>query len=322
MKNKSHGPSQGSNRSRPKRSGSAPAAAGRSTRIRKFTVSTSSELLAYLLEASTIGRNALKSMLARGQITVNDQVVKLYNHPLQPGQIIALHEGKPVETPPLAGMTIVHEDNDLIVINKDAGLLSIAGNGEDTQITAYRQLMAHVRAADPKSRIYVLHRLDRDTSGLMMFAKSEEVQQAMQNAWQETVRERTYVALVEGKVKREEGTITSWLKESKTLKMYSSHLPNDGQQAITHYKLLKANSAFSLLEIHLETGRKNQIRVHMEDIGHPIVGDKKYGARSKVIGRLGLHARVLAFLHPTSGELMRFETPIPKVFGNPLREQV
>jgi 23S rRNA pseudouridine1911/1915/1917 synthase len=153
-----------------------------------------------------------------------------------------------------------------------------------------------------------------------MFAKSERVQQLLQNSWQETVKERTYVALVEGRVKKPEGTISSWLKESSTLKMYSSHRPNDGQHAVTHYKTIQSNGNFTLLEVQLETGRKNQIRVHMQDLGHPIVGDKKYGSKSKAINRLGLHARVLAFVHPANGHLLRFETDIPKSFLHPFRQ--
>lgn len=147
-----------------------------------------------------------------------------------------------------------------------------------------------------------------------MFAKSERIQQALQNTWKDTVKERSYVALVEGSVKKPEGTISSWLKETSTLKMYSSPHEGDGLHAVTHYKLIQANRHFSLLEVHLETGRKNQIRVHMADIGHPIAGDKKYGAETKTVGRLGLHARVLSFIHPVSGELMTFESAIPKTF--------
>jgi len=159
-----------------------------------------------------------------------------------------------------------------------------------------------------------LHRLDRDTSGVMMFAKSEKIQQLLQNAWKEAVLERSYIAVVEGLVTKEEGTITSWLTESKAFIMYSSRTPNGGQKAVTHYQVLKKNKNYSLLEVKLETGRKNQIRVHMKDIGHSIIGDKKYGATKHPIGRLGLHARVLAFTHPVTGEEVRYETDIPKVF--------
>lgn len=288
--------------------------------ISQYTVKEPMELLPFLLlKNAKSGRNAVKALLSRGQVAVNDQVVTAYNHPLAPGQIVAIRRDKAVEEPPLIGLKILHEDEDLIVIHKDAGLLSIA-SPQENEMTAYRQLMAHVRVHNPADRIHVVHRLDRDTSGVMMFAKSERIQQQLQNSWQDTVQERTYVALVEGQVKKPEGTISSWLKESSTLKMYSSSYPNDGQHAVTHYRTMQANNSFSLLEVQLETGRKNQIRVHMQDIGHPIVGDKKYGSRSKAINRMGLHARVLAFTHPTTGILLRFETDIPKSFLAPFRQ--
>lgn len=289
---------------------------------RQYTVKEPVELLPFLIEKlSSLGRNSVKAILARGQVAVNGKVVTAYNHPLQPEQTVTISKDKIAEDIPLAGMTILHEDEDVIVIQKDAGLLSIATNTQENEITAYRQLTAHVRNHDPKARIFVVHRLDRDTSGVMMFAKNEKAQQHLQNTWQESVKERTYVALVEGMVRKPEGTISSWLKEhTKSLKMFSTPYPTDGQHAVTHYKTLQSNKSFSLLEVNLETGRKNQIRVHMQDIGHPVVGDKKYGSKTKEIGRLGLHARVLAFLHPSSGQLLRFETNIPKLFLNPFRE--
>ncbi|OPH56604.1 RNA pseudouridine synthase [Paenibacillus ferrarius] len=289
---------------------------------RQYTVKEPMELLPFLIEKlSSLGRNSVKAILARGQVAVNGKAVTAYNHPLLPDQTVTINKDKIVEDIPLAGMSILHEDDDVIVIQKDAGLLSIAANTQENEITAYRQLTAHVRNHDPKARIFVVHRLDRDTSGVMMFAKNEKAQQHLQNTWQESVKERTYVALVEGMVKKPEGTISSWLKEhTKSLKMFSTPYPNDGQHAVTHYKTIQTNRSFSLLEVNLETGRKNQIRVHMQDIGHPVVGDKKYGAKTKEIGRLGLHARVLAFIHPTTGQLLRFETNIPKLFMNPFRE--
>lgn len=298
---------------------------GRTTKVsspakpRIHTVKEQTELLPFLLDTlHHLSRNSVKSILARGQVTVNSQPVTAYNHPLEPGYLVSIHQEKVNNTAPLVGMSILYEDDDIIVIQKEHGLLSVSA-GQENEITAYRQLTSHVRLADPNNRIFIVHRLDRDTSGVMLFAKSEQIQQTLQNSWQEIVKERSYVALVDGEVKKQEGTISSWLKESSTLKMYSSPYPNDGQHAVTHYKKLQSNKFFSLLEVHLETGRKNQIRVHMEDIGHPVAGDKKYGSKSKEIGRLGLHARILAFEHPSTGEMMRFETDIPKIFMKPFR---
>jgi 23S rRNA pseudouridine1911/1915/1917 synthase len=298
----------------PRRNGGESPRKPAASKARQYTVTEQGELLSFLLEKlAGQGRNSIKSLLAHGQVSVDDRVETKYNHPLAPGQRVVISKERKEAGPSLIGLRILHEDDDVIVVYKDAGLLSIA-SPQETELTAYRQLTAHVRKDNANNRIFVLHRLDRETSGIMMFAKSERVQQQMQNAWSEVVKERTYIALVEGMVKKAQGTITSWLKESSTLKMYSSQHPNDGQHAITHYKVLKSNRRFSLLEVQLETGRKNQIRVHMQDIGHPVVGDKKYGAKTKPIGRLGLHARVLAFEHPTTKELMRFESPIPKPF--------
>jgi 23S rRNA pseudouridine1911/1915/1917 synthase len=280
---------------------------------KQYTVKEPAELLTFLLSQLSQGRNSVKHLLSRGQIVVNDQVVTAYNFPLQPGQTVSIvRKEKEVEAPRMTGLKILHEDEDIIVIEKEAGLLSVAAGKED-ELTAYRQLMAHVRANNPQNRIFVVHRLDRDTSGVMMFAKNEEVKHILQDSWKDIVKERLYVALVEGQVKKTEGTISSWLKESSTLLMYSNPHPNGGQHAVTHYKVIESNKNFSLLEVHLETGRKNQIRVHMQDIGHPIVGDKKYGAKTRSMGRLGLHARVLSFEHPTTGKLMRFETKVPKL---------
>lgn len=281
---------------------------------KQYKVTEEGELLLFLLDRlSNQGRNSIKSLLAHGQVSVDDRIEKRYNHPLRPGQTVTIRKDRTTVAPAMIGLRILYEDDDLIVVHKDAGLLSIA-TPQETELTAYRQLTTHVRLTHPQNRIFVLHRLDRETSGVMMFAKSEKIQQTMQDGWKDIVKERMYVALVEGMVKKTQGTITSWLKESSTLKMYSSPYPNDGQHAITHYKVLQANRNYSLLEIHLETGRKNQIRVHMQDIGHPVANDKKYGAKTKPFSRLGLHARVLSFDHPTTGKLMRFETEIPKQF--------
>lgn len=283
----------------------------------QYQVEEEVELLPFLLQVIDRGRNHVKSVLARGQVLVDEQVETKYNVALQKGQTVTVLK-EAVEKASITGLSILHEDNDIIVINKQAGLLSIASSKEK-EMTAYRQLMAHVRQRNPKNRVYIVHRLDRDTSGVMLFAKSEEVKRKLQDNWKDSVKERTYIALVEGKVKQEKGTISSWLKESKTHKMHSNKEPNGGQQAVTHFKKIQANAKFSLLEVELETGRKNQIRAHMEDIGYPVVGDKKYGAKTNEIKRLGLHAKVLAFRHPTTGEFLRFEADVPKSFFNKSR---
>jgi 23S rRNA pseudouridine1911/1915/1917 synthase len=292
-----------------------------------FKVTGNSELMKFLIEKfPEKSRTTIKSLLAHKQITVDDMVTTKFDHPLKRGQMVFLNKKKSDEKPRFRGMRIVHEDADVIVIDKASGLLSMASGTEKTK-TAYSMLSEYVKRFNPQNLIFIVHRLDRDTSGIMMFAKSKKVQEVLQKDWNSVIVERSYVVVVEGTVEKTEGTVTSWLKENKALVMYSSQTPDDGQKAVTHYKVLKSDKQFSLLEVKLETGRKNQIRVHMKDMGYPVTGDKKYGAKLNPIGQMGLHARVLAFKHPSSGKTLRFDTPIPgkflKIFGsNGFRNQI
>lgn len=299
----------------PDRSRSKKAASPVAKGVTNYPVTESGELLPFLLQTlSKQSRNSVKSILTRGQVTVDGRQVTRHDHPLSPGQVVGiLSNREAIKKTALSGIAILHEDEDIIVINKDAGVLSIAAK-DPTEMTAYRQLTQYVRENNRNNRIFVVHRLDRDTSGVMLYARSEAVKEALQKNWQETVEERIYTALVEGVVPQEEGTLTSWLTESKTTKVHSSSYDNGGKLAITHYKKLQGNADYTLLEVQLETGRKNQIRVHMEELGHPIVGDRKYGAKTNPLQRLGLHATTLALVHPRTGKLVRFTAPVPKAF--------
>jgi 23S rRNA pseudouridine1911/1915/1917 synthase len=284
-------------------------------------VSDPTELMKFLsTRMPDKSRKTIKSLLSHHQISVDHKIITQFNHPLKTGQQVLVTWTKVQQGNRHKGLTIIFEDSYIIVIEKHSGLLSIATDKEKER-TAFRLLSDQAKEADPRKRIFVVHRLDREASGLMMFAKSKAVQEVMQKAWQEDVLERTYTVVVEGLVKDDQNTITSWLKENKARMMYSSSTPHDGQKAVTHYRVLKKNNNFSLLEVKLETGRKNQIRIHMKDIGHCIVGDKKYGSVQDPINRLGLHARVLAFRHPVTGDELRFETPIPKIFLRLFNEQ-
>ena len=277
-------------------------------------VSEATELMKFLIEKfPEKSRTTIKSMLAHKQITADEMVTTKFDFPLKRGQMVFLNKKKSDEKPRFRGLRLVYEDADLIVIDKGSGLLSIASETEKTK-TAYSMLSEYVKKFDPRNLIFIVHRLDRDTSGLMMFAKNKKVQEILQKDWNDSIIDRSYVVVVEGIVEKEEGTIISWMKENKALVMYSSQTPDDGQKAITNYKLLKSGKQFSMLEVKLETGRKNQIRVHMKDLGHPVTGDKKYGAKLNPIGQMGLHARVLSFKHPVTGKTMRFDTPIPGKF--------
>lgn len=277
-------------------------------------VKENSELLKFLLEQlKGKSRTTVKALLAHRQVAVGSHTITQFDYPVLVGQQVTITYGKIPEQIRYKGLRIIFEDPHIIVIEKEAGMLSIA-TAKEKLLTTYSILSGHVKREDPNNRIFVVHRLDRDTSGIMMFAKSEAVQSTLQRSWQEAIIERTYVAVVEGVVEKDEGTIHSFLKENKALIMYSTKVPGEGDEAITHYKVLRRGDEISLVEVKLETGRKNQIRVHMKELGYPIVGDKKYGAKLNLIGRTCLHARVLSFIHPVSGQEMRYETPVPGRF--------
>ena len=280
----------------------------------QFEVTEEMELLTFLLaKMSNKSRHNVKALLRDKQVLVNKKAVTQFNHILKPKQIVEIKDSKAPQEQRYKGLKIIFEDQYLIVIEKDEGTLSIATEKQKLH-NAYSILSDHVKKEDPRNRIFVIHRLDRETSGLMMFAKSEKIQKLMQESWNATIQERTYLAVTEGFVKQLEGTIESYLVENKALTVYSISNPNLGKHAVTHYATLKSSETNSLLKVNLETGRKNQIRVHMKDLGFPIVGDEKYGAKTDPMNRLGLHAWVLAFVHPITQEEMYFETPIPRKF--------
>ena len=277
-------------------------------------VNKNSELLKFLIDQlNGKSRTTVKALLAHRQVSVDSHTITQFDYPVLKGQQVVITMGKIPEEIKYKGLRILFEDPYIIVIEKEAGMLSIA-TAKEKLLTTYSILSGHVKRENPNNRIFVVHRLDRDTSGIMMFAKSEEVQSAMQRAWQDAVVERTYVAVVEGVVENDEGTIRSFLKENKALIMYSTKVPGEGDEAITHYKVLRRGDAITLVEVKLETGRKNQIRVHMKELGYPVVGDKKYGAKTNLIGRMCLHARVLSFIHPVNGTVVRYETAVPGRF--------
>ena len=280
----------------------------------KVTIDT--ELMVFLI-ASLPGknRNNIKTLLRDKFVEVDGRVQTQFNLPLRIGQIVSIRPRKgSIQQTNYRGLEIIHEDKDIIVINKEAGLLTMASNKEKNK-TAFATLSEHVKKANKDNKIYIVHRLDRETSGLILFAKNEEIKTKLQESWNETIQERTYIAIVEGKMEEQAGTITSYLTESEaSMIVHSSQNPKKGKKAITHYKVMNFKKGFSMLKVNLETGRKNQIRVHMQDIKHPVIGDKKYGSTCSPIERLALHAQVIAFNHPVTGRLVRFESSIPKKF--------
>src|SRR5450759_2144031 len=243
-------------------------------------------LLEFLYESfPDRSRKSIKSLLEQKQIMIRNEIVTRFDYPLAPGMGVIILKKKSSQNMTLRNLNLLYEDEHLLVIEKSAGLLSVATEKENEE-TAF---------------------------SIMMFAKSKEIQQKLQDNWENAVTKRIYYAVVEGHVKNAEGEIVSCLKENKSLMVYSSKTPGDGQKAITRYRVLKSNARYSLLEVELETGRKNQIRVHLQDMGHSIAGDKKYGAVTDPLRRLGLHAGILEFFHPATGKCMHFETTVPVV---------
>ena len=258
-------------------------------------------------------RTKLKTLLAKRVVFVDNAITTQYNFPLRPGMKVQVSRSKQNREFHSNLLRIVYEDTYLIVIDKHQGLLSVSTERERER-TACTILNEYLRRSDRRSRVYVVHRLDRDTSGLMMFAKDEKTQHTLRDNWHKLVFDRRYVAVVTGEMERDRGTVRSWLTD-RTLYVHSSPVDDGGKESVTHYRTIRRANGFSLVELHLETGRKNQIRVHMQDLGHPIAGDGRYGLEDvNPIGRLALHAFKLCFRHPVTGEQMRFETPYPAEF--------
>lgn len=282
--------------------------------IETYTPEGDTTLLEFLFAAMPQRkRTNVKELLKHNQVKVNDEVVTQFNTPLSPADTVYVNMTREFPRFYNRRLKIVYEDDDIIVANKGYGLLSM-GNDKVKEGTAYSILKDYLKWVDPRQKIFIVHRLDRDTSGLMMFAKNVESKEAMQHNWNNMVLNRTYVAVVEGNVEEDEGTIKTYLAENSKYEVYVTENPEEGQLAITRYKVLKRKNGYTLMELELDTGRKNQIRVHMKHIGHPIAGDRRYGAKSSPIHRLALHARTLRFAHPTTRREMDFSTPIPASF--------
>ena len=261
-------------------------------------------------------RNDIKRWLKYGHVRVDGYVTSAYDFPVAPGAGVEVNFTRPFVVFRHHRMKLVYEDDDIIVVDKGYGLLSVGtgapagGKLGKPQETAYNILKEYVKAQNPLNKIFVVHRLDRHTSGLMMFAKSIEMQEEMQHNWNYMVLSRKYVALVEGNVEEDEGEIRSRLEENSAFKVYSSS-GETGKMAVTRFRVLHRNRNTTLVEFELDTGRKNQIRVHASDMGHPIVGDVKYGGHTSRMHRLALHARTLRFAHPRTRRDMNFTSEIP-----------
>ena len=280
----------------------------------KFNVTEPIGLMDFLMKKlDGISRSKVKRMLANKVVSVDAAHTTQFDFALQPGMVVEI--GKPTARERFHNpmLRIVYEDKYLLVIDKKEGLLTNSPTKEKD--TAQGILNQYFISTQQRCRAHTIHRLDRDTSGLMLFAKSKEVALMFEEDWKNTVYDRRYVAIVSGEMEKREGVVESWLKDNKAFVTYSSPTDNGGKFAQTYYETLSTRKGYSMVELTLQTGRKNQIRVHMADLGHPVVGDPKYGNGDNPIGRLGLHAFRLCFHHPVKDEDFEFETPFPASFG-------
>lgn len=284
------------------------------TKLIEYKVNNDDTLLNFLLKTLTNkSRNNIKSLLSHHQILVDGNPTSQFDFALVKGDIVQVSPEPIKKSNNKSSLKIIYEDDEFLAIDKPSGLLSVATDKEKT-VTAYRLATNYVQQKDKKARLYVLHRIDKDTSGVLVFAKNDELRNALQNDWNLLVKKREYIALCEGKMEKDEGDITSWLLETKTNLMYSSSHKGDGQKAITHYKVMQKNDEYSLLRVLIDTGRKNQIRVHLKDINHMIVGDEKYHSNLDPIKRLGLHAKELVLIHPFTNKKITFISDTPRIF--------
>ena len=277
-----------------------------------ITVKEKAPLLEYLINNVSESRSKLKATLQGRGIAVNGRMVTQFDYQLKAGDKIIISRHKKQNQFKSRYVKIVYEDRWLVVVEKNIGILSMAAGHSSLNVKSV--LDDYFLKSRQKCRAHVVHRLDRDTSGLMVYAKDIETEQILEHNWHQIVYDRRYVAVVSGEMEQNSGTIANWLKDNKAYITYSSPTDNGGKYAVTHFQVLNRTTEHSLVEYKLETGRKNQIRVHSADMGHPVCGDMKYGNGDDPLHRLCLHAYMLCFTHPVTGEPMEFSTPIPTAF--------
>ena len=275
----------------------------------KFEIKEPMILIDYLINILNKPRKKAKSLLTNKAIYINGKNITKYNYPLFPGNILEIKEYSNNKS----DLDIIYEDKYIIVVNKKSGLLTISTENENEK-TLYHQVSDYVKLKNKNARIFVIHRLDRDTSGVVMFAKDEKTKRLYQDNWDKLVSNRKYVAVLSGKPKNKQGRIIEYLVEKENMKVYAVS-KNKGKIAITNYKIIKFNNKYTLVDIDLETGRKNQIRVAMQNMNTPIVGDKKYGSLEDPIKRLGLHAYKIVITNPLNNKKMEFTSPYPDSFN-------
>lgn len=278
----------------------------------RYTVEEESTLMEWLLKHLGESRSKVKATLQGRGVKVNGKVVTQFDYALKPGMKVAVSKSKKNNMFRSRYLKLVYEDRYIAVIEKNVGILSMAAGHSSLNVKTV--LDDYFRQTKQKCQAHVVHRLDRDTSGLMIYAKDKQTELALEADWHKIVYDRRYVAVLSGEMVENEGTIANWLKDNKAYITFSSPVDNGGKYAVTHFHVLDRSAEHSLVEFQLETGRKNQIRVHAADMGYPVCGDVKYGNGDDPLGRLCLHAYVLCFYHPVTHQRMEFETPIPQTF--------
>lgn len=277
-----------------------------------YTVRGEATLLDWLLSNLKESKSKVKATLKNSGIKVNGKFRTQFDYPLHNGDRVSVSKSKKNNTFHSKFLKLVYEDQYLVVIEKKVGILSMAAGHSTLNVKTV--LDDYFRRTRQHCTAHVVHRLDRDTSGLMIYAKDMQTEQILEHDWHNIVYDRRYVAVVSGEMEDDEGTIANWLKDNRAYITYSSPVDNGGKYAVTHFHVLDRTATHSLVEYRLETGRKNQIRVHSADMGHPVCGDVKYGNDDNPIGRLCLHAYILCFYHPINHKRMEFETEIPADF--------
>ncbi len=271
-----------------------------------YIVDKETQLMNFLLEKTNKKRNDIKNLLKYENIYVDGHIQSHYAYQLVPGQKVEILK----QPKNKLEIDIIYEDNEMIVVNKPCGLLTEQTQNE-SQKTAYMIVKNYLSKKNEK--IFLVHRLDQYTSGVLMFVKNKKLYDLLTHDWNKYAKVRGYVAVVEGKLSKPKGTVENYLAESKTQNVYVTS-KEQGKKAITHYKMIMTNKKYSMVQVHLDTGRKNQIRVHMSYLHHPIIGDDKYGARTNPIKRLGLHANEFVLVHPITFKEMKFTAKTPDSF--------
>lgn len=282
--------------------------------IKEYVVRHDSLLLDYLINDLGYSRNNAKKLLSNKLISIEGAPVSQFDFKLFKGDNLIISK-KRIKTKQRKNLPIIFENDEIIVINKPAGLLSIASDKEKSS-TAYRMVMDYLQSKDKHNRIFVVHRLDKETSGILMFAKNENIRDELQNNWNDLVISRGYYAICEGIFDKKEDHVVNYLKMNSLNLMYVTKNAKDSQKCITDYKVIKENKNYSLLDVHIFTGRKNQIRVTLGNLNHYVLGDDKYGSPENPINRLCLHAYELKFKHPNSKKIFEFKTVLPPEMEN------